>query len=97
MINKLSDVTQDFSKVATKKILIYSFAQRMILGISAGLVGPLIPIIAKDLNIGLDKIDAAISFSIIAIFITAIILNNFIDILCFKKVLIAELVFLVGL
>jgi len=94
MINKLSDVTQDFSKVATKKVLIYSLAQRMVLGISTGLVGPLIPIIAKDLNIGLDRIGAAISFSILAILITAIVLNNFIDNLGFKKVLIAGLVFL---
>ncbi|MBU4293335.1 MAG: MFS transporter [Actinobacteria bacterium] len=94
MINKFSDVTQDFSKVATKKVLIYSLAQRMVLGISTGLVGPLIPIIAKDLNIGLDKIGATISFSILAILITAIVLNNFIDNLGFKKVLIAGLVFL---
>lgn len=94
MINKLSDVTQDFSKVATKKVLIYSLAQRMVTGIATGLVGPLIPIIAKDLNIGLDKIGTAISFSILAILITAIVLNNFIDNLGFKKVLIAGLVFL---
>ena len=94
MINKLSDITQDFSKVATKKVLIYSFAQRMVIGISTGLVGPLIPIIAKDLNIGLDKIGAAISLSILAILLTAIVLNNFIDNLGFKKVLIAGLVFL---
>ena len=94
MINKLSDVAQDFSKVATKKVLIYSLAQRMVLGISAGLVGPLIPIIAKDLNIGLDKIGATISLSILAILLTAIVLNNFIDNLGFKKVLIAGLVFL---
>lgn len=94
MINKISDVTQDFSKVATKKVLIYSLAQRLVLGISTGLVGPLIPIIAKDLNIGLDRIGATISFSILAILITAIVLNNFIDNLGFKKVLIAGLVFL---
>jgi len=94
MINKLSDVTQDFSKVATKKVLIYSLAQRLVLGISTGLVGPLIPIIAKDLNIGLDRIGAAISLSILAILLTAIVLNNFIDNLGFKKVLIAGLVFL---
>jgi MFS family permease len=94
MINNLSDVTQDFSKVATKKVLIYSLAQRMVLGISTGLVGPLIPIISKDLNIGLDRIGATISFSILAILLTAIVLNNFIDNLGFKKVLIAGLVFL---
>ena len=94
MINKISDVTQDFSKVATKKVLIYSLAQRMVLGISSGLVGPLIPIIAKDLNIGLDKIGATISLAILAILLTAIVLNNFIDNLGFKKVLIAGLVFL---
>jgi len=94
MINKLSDVTQDFSKVATKKVLIYSLAQRVVMGISTGLVGPLIPIIAKDLNIGLDKIGATISLSILAILLTAIVLNNFIDNLGFKKVLIGGLVFL---
>ncbi len=84
----------DFPEVNTKKILIYSLAQRMVLGISAGLVGPLIPIIAKDLYIGLDRIGAAISLSLIAVFITAIVLNNFIDILGFKNVLIAGLVFI---
>ncbi|MCL4415147.1 MAG: MFS transporter [Actinobacteria bacterium] len=94
MINNLSATTQDFSKVAAKKVLIYSLIQRMVMGIAAGLVGPLIPIIAKDLNIGLDRIGATISFSILAILITAIVLNNFIDNLGFKKVLIAGLVFL---
>jgi MFS family permease len=84
----------DFPEVNTKKILIYSFAQRAILGIAGGLVGPLIPIISKDLHIGLDRIGAAISLSLIAVFITAIVLNNFIDILGFKNVLIAGLVFL---
>jgi MFS family permease len=83
-----------FPEVNTKKILIYSFAQRAVIGIAGGLVGPLIPIIAKDLYIGLDRIGAAISLSVIAVFITAIVLNNFIDILGFKNVLIAGLVFL---
>ena len=92
MNNRLADKTVDFSKLNSRKILIYSFAQRMILGIAAGLVGPLIPIIAKDLNIGLDKIGAAISFSLIAVFIIALILNNLIDILGFKKILIAGLI-----
>jgi len=66
----------------------------MIRGIAAGLIGPLIPIIAKDLNTGLDRIGAVISFSMIAIFIIAIILNNLIDILGFKKILMAGLTFL---
>jgi len=47
MTNNLSDVIQVISKVATKKVLIYSLAQRMLMGIFAGLVGPLIPIIAE--------------------------------------------------
>ncbi len=94
MNNELSDATQDFPEVATKKILIYSFTQSLVMGICTGLVGPLIPIIAKDLNVGLDKIGAIISFSILTILITAIVLNNFIDNLGFKKVLIAGLVFL---
>jgi len=84
----------EISKVAAKKVLIYSLAQRLVMGIAAGLVGPLIPFIAKDLNIGLDRIGATISISIIVIFATAIILNNFIDNTGFKKVLLTGLVFL---
>jgi len=94
MIDKVPDAKYDFSKVDTKKALIYSLAQRVVIGISAGLVGPLIPIIAKDLSIGLDKIGAAISFSVLAILITAIVLNNFIENLGFKKILIVGFVFL---
>ena len=57
------------------KILIYSFAQRLLLGIAAGIIGPLITIIAKDLNICLDRVGAAISFSLAAVFIAAVILD----------------------
>jgi FHS family Na+ dependent glucose MFS transporter 1 len=92
MINRHAGKTADFPKVNSGKILIYSFAQRLLLGIAAGIIGPLIPIIAKDLNIGLDRIGAAISFSLVAVFIVAVILNNLIDILGFKKVLVAGLV-----
>ena len=92
MINRLAGKTADFPKVNSGKILIFSFAQRFLLGISVGIIGPLIPIIARDLNIGLDRIGAAISFSLAAVFIVAVILNNLIDILGFKKVLIAGLV-----
>jgi MFS transporter, FHS family, Na+ dependent glucose transporter 1 len=93
MINRPAGKTADFPIVNSGKILIYSFAQRLLLGIAAGIIGPLIPSIAKDLNIGLDRIGAAISFSLIAVFIVAVILNNLIDILGFKKVLMAGLVF----
>jgi MFS family permease len=93
MINRPAGKTADFPLVNSGKILMFSFAQRMLLGIAAGIVGPLIPSIAKDLNTGLDRIGAAISFSLIAVFIVAVILNNLIDILGFKKVLIVGLAF----
>ncbi len=95
MIIRPAGKNVDFPKVNSGKILIYSFAQRLLLGIAAGITGPLIPIIAKDLNIGLDRIGAAISFSLVAVFTVAVILNNLIDILGFKKVLMAGLVFVV--
>jgi len=82
----------DSSKANPRKLLVYSFLQRGILGIAAGLVGPLIPFIARDLNTGLDRIGAAISFSVIAIFVVAIILNNVIDILGYRWVLIIGIV-----
>jgi len=41
MINRLADKTVDFSEVNSRKILIYSFAQRMVLGIAAGLLVPI--------------------------------------------------------
>jgi len=94
MINSIAGKTTDFARTSSRKILIYSYIQRMLLGIAAGITGPLIPIIAKDLNTGLDRIGAAISFSLAAIFIVALILNNLIDILGFKKVLVMGLVFI---
>lgn len=93
MINRPAGKTADLPIINSGKILMYSYAQRLLLGIAAGIIGPLIPSIAKDLNTGLDRIGAAISFSLIAVFIVAVILNNLIDVLGFKKVLIAGLVF----
>jgi predicted MFS family arabinose efflux permease len=89
MINGIAGKTADFPKVNSGKILIFFFVQRFLLGIAAGNIGPFIMIIAKDLNIGLDRIGSAISFSMAAVFMVAVILNNLIDIPGFKKVLIS--------
>ncbi len=84
----------DSSRENPRKLLAYAFLQRGILGIASGLTGPLIPFIARDLNTGLDRIGAAISFSVIAIFAVAIILNNVIDILGYRRVLLVGIALL---
>lgn len=79
-------------KVNPRQVLSYSFAQRFIMGLTVGLVGPLVPFIARNLNVGLDRIGVAISFSVIAIFAVSLILNNFIDVLGYKIVLLSGLI-----
>jgi len=57
------------------------------------LIGPLIPIISEELNVGLDVIGIAISFSIISKFIATMTTGNLIEILGYRAVYFIGIVF----
>ncbi len=79
--------------VYNKNILIFSFFQVLIIGSASYLIGPLIPIISKELNVGLDIIGIAISFSVIAQFIATMVSGNLIEIFGYKTVYFIGIVF----
>lgn len=65
----------------------------MIIGSATYLIGPLIPIISEELNVGLDIIGIAISFSIISKFIATMTTGNLIEILGYRAVYFIGIVF----
>ncbi|MBM3708017.1 MAG: MFS transporter [Actinobacteria bacterium] len=74
-------------KIRESKLLIYAFFQIMFLAIARSIIGPLIPLISGELNIGLDFIGSAIALSIFALFFVSLTAGNLIEIIGLKKVL----------
>lgn len=75
-------------KISKDKILIYAFFQLFVFAISRTLIGPLIPLISEELNIGLDFIGSAIALSVFALFFSSITTGNLIEMIGLKRVLI---------
>lgn len=69
------------------RILIFSFFRLFITGITWALIGPLVPIISKDLNVGLDFIGTALSLSVFGLFITSLTTGNLIELFGFKRII----------
>jgi len=69
------------------KILVFSFFRLFITGVSCTLIGPLIPIISEDLNVGLDYMGSALSLSVFGLFITALTTGNLIEVFGYKRII----------
>lgn len=69
------------------KVLIFSFFRLFITGVTWTLIGPLIPIISVDLNVGLDSIGIVLSLSVLGLFITSLTTGNLIELFGYKKVI----------
>lgn len=65
----------------------------MIIGSAAYLIGPLIPIISKELNVGLGIIGIAVSFSVISKFIATMTTGNLIEIFGYKTIYFIGIIF----
>ena len=68
-------------------LIIYAFFQLFILGLAKNIIAPLIPLIAKELGVGLDFIGSAISLSIFGLILISLTVGNMIEHFGFKKVL----------
>ena len=75
-----------------KKITYFTSSERLIIGITAGIFSPLIPLIASDLKVGLEYIGTVISLSTIGLLFIALFIGNLIDILGFKRVIILGII-----
>jgi MFS family permease len=67
-----------------KRILNFNSWERLMLGILLSVISPIIPLIAKDLHVGLDYIGTAISLGTVGMLGMSLFLGNLIDILGFK-------------
>ncbi len=74
-------------------LLIYAFFQFFILASARNIIGPLVPLIAEELGVGLDFIGSAISLSILGIILVSLTSGNLIELFGVKKVLFAGLAF----
>lgn len=74
-------------KPEKNKILVFSFFRLFITGVACTLVGPLIPIISRDLNVGLDYMGSVLSLSVFGLFITALATGNLIEVFGYKRII----------
>lgn len=74
-------------RIKENKILVYIFFQIFVLSANESVVGSLIPVIASELNIGLDFIGSAISLSIFGIFLVSLTAGNLIELFGLKKMI----------
>ena len=74
-------------KPKKNKILVFSFFRLFITGVSCTLIGPLIPIISRDLNVGLDYMGSVLSLSVFGILITSLVTGNLIEVFGYKRII----------
>ena len=80
-----------------KKILTFSFFERLVMNTGSTIIGPIIPIVAVELAIGLDYVGSVISIGAIALLVTSICTGFLLELFGFKKIiLIGELLYIVG-
>jgi len=79
------------TKIKKNKLLVYSFFQLFILMSARSGIGPLIPLIDDELNVGFYFIGSAISLSIFGLIIGSLTASNLIGFIGLKKVMIGGL------
>jgi len=75
------------NRIRQNQILVFAFSQVLVLSVSRQFIGPLIPLISEELEVGLDFIGSAISLSVFALFLVSISAGNLIELIGLKKVL----------
>ena len=74
-------------------LIIYAFFQFFILASAKNIIGPLIPLIAKELGVGLDFIGSTLSISIFGLILVSLASGNLMELFGIKKVLFIGLIF----
>ena len=79
-----------------RSILVFSFTQRLFMSISMNIIGPVIPLITVDLDIGLEYMGRIISFGTFALLISTIAAGFLLEIFGFKKIIFTGAVFILA-
>jgi len=75
------------NRIKQNSILVLGFFQLLVSFVSLQIIGPLIPLISEELNIGLDFIGSAIAISILPMILVSLSAGNIIELIGLKKVL----------
>jgi MFS transporter, DHA1 family, purine base/nucleoside efflux pump len=74
-----------------KLILSYVFIQLFVFHVAQYLIGPLIPLISKDLDVSLDILGTVVSLSMIGLIISSFLSGNIIERFGYKSILVVSL------
>jgi len=86
-VNKIVYFAKGKRIKSVKSVLFFSFIQRMLIGTVSNIIGPLIPLIARDLEVGLDYIGLTISIGTFALLITSISTGFLLEVFGYKKII----------
>jgi MFS family permease len=68
-------------------ILVFSFMQRLLMNTGINIIGPIIPLIAFELKVGLDYMGAVISIGAVALLITSVGAGFLLELFGFKRII----------
>jgi len=86
-MNKIIYLAKHSKINSEKSILFFSFLQRLLINLGVSIIGPIIPLIAVDLKVGLDYIGSTISIGAFVLLVTAISVGFLLDLFGFKKII----------
>ncbi len=83
-------------RVSERSILAFTVLQRLMLGILINIIGPIVPLIASDLGIGLDYIGKTISLGTFAVLLTSFSIGYLTEMFGFKRIIFAGILFIIS-
>lgn len=96
-MNKIVSSKRNSGTGVEKRILIFSFSQRLLMNTGVTIIGPIIPVIAVELKIGLDYMGSIISIGTFALLITSICTGFLLELFGFKRIILSgELLYISG-
>ncbi|MGM0365170.1 MAG: MFS transporter [Actinomycetota bacterium] len=82
--------------VSEKGVLAFSIGQRVMLGILINIIGPIVPLIAADLGVGLDYIGRTISLGTFALLLTSVGIGYLVELFGFKRIIFSGILFIIA-
>lgn len=88
-MNKIINFSRNSGVNVEKRILVFSFIQRLLISTGINVIGPIIPLIVVELKVGLDYMGIIISIGSFALLVTSICSGFLLDIFGFKKMILS--------
>jgi len=96
-MNRIFDIIRiERISSSDKGILAFSMLQRVMLGILINIIGPIVPLIAADLRVGLDFIGRTISLGTFALLLTSFTIGYLIELFGFKRIIFSGILLIIA-